>query len=405
MTAALFRDPAFALAPPDLRGAMALLVLVAEGRPEIVVPRGKRAADVVAAAVGLPDGSELLERLVVADLVVLDDELLCLVPLCRETSRRSPHEAKANRVSRWRARHPEKVAAYNEARKLARRNAGVTPATATEGVTPPTDATERRNGGVTVAKRGVTPGETEQHAENTSETAWRNAGVTDGVTRRNVTPSASDEGQDTSPPSSPSSPSPLSPSRALPLSSLSLSLSPPSPLEKKAPETRVREGGSEQLSPEELAQRAADEVLRKLSEAKRTAAASRRAAAARKADVLLEASEPAFALAEFLRTDSMLAEITARPCELARRFLDPQAYPGLDVVAEVKRAAAWLAANPAQSKKNGARFLTNWLSHAQERSRRPPTDRRDPPRGPARISEPWRPKGDLVEMLTGETSR
>ncbi len=50
-----------------------------------------------------------------------------------------------------------------------------------------------------------------------------------------------------------------------------------------------------------------------------------------------------------------------------RRALWRQAYPAVDIDLELLKAAAWLVANPAQRKKNYARFLTNWLSRCQER--------------------------------------
>lgn len=73
---------------------------------------------------------------------------------------------------------------------------------------------------------------------------------------------------------------------------------------------------------------------------------------------------------EILRTDSQLREIVPRPSELAQRLADADAFPALDPLAECKRAAAWLAANPKNRKKDGARFLTAWFGRAQERAPR-----------------------------------
>ena len=47
-----------------------------------------------------------------------------------------------------------------------------------------------------------------------------------------------------------------------------------------------------------------------------------------------------------------------------------RAYPAVDVEAEVLRAAAWVEANPANRKSNYLRFITNWLSRAQDRAPR-----------------------------------
>jgi hypothetical protein len=47
-----------------------------------------------------------------------------------------------------------------------------------------------------------------------------------------------------------------------------------------------------------------------------------------------------------------------------------RAYPALSLDAELARAAAWLIANPKNKKSNYARFLTGWLSRAQDRAPR-----------------------------------
>jgi uncharacterized protein YdaU (DUF1376 family) len=44
------------------------------------------------------------------------------------------------------------------------------------------------------------------------------------------------------------------------------------------------------------------------------------------------------------------------------------AFPAVDVQGELNRAAAWLIANPKNQKSNYARFLTNWLSRAQDKA-------------------------------------
>lgn len=42
------------------------------------------------------------------------------------------------------------------------------------------------------------------------------------------------------------------------------------------------------------------------------------------------------------------------------------AYPALSLDAELAKASAWILANPKNKKSNYARFLTNWLSRAQD---------------------------------------
>lgn len=49
-----------------------------------------------------------------------------------------------------------------------------------------------------------------------------------------------------------------------------------------------------------------------------------------------------------------------------------QAYPAIELDTEIAKAAAWLVANPKNRKSNLARFLTSWLTRAQDRA---------PPRG------------------------
>jgi hypothetical protein len=44
------------------------------------------------------------------------------------------------------------------------------------------------------------------------------------------------------------------------------------------------------------------------------------------------------------------------------------AYPAVDVDGELTKAAVWLIANPKNAKSNYARFLSNWLTRAQDRA-------------------------------------
>jgi hypothetical protein len=44
-----------------------------------------------------------------------------------------------------------------------------------------------------------------------------------------------------------------------------------------------------------------------------------------------------------------------------------EAYPAVDVRAEIYRAAQWMLANPAKRKKNYRKFLTGWFGRSQER--------------------------------------
>lgn len=44
------------------------------------------------------------------------------------------------------------------------------------------------------------------------------------------------------------------------------------------------------------------------------------------------------------------------------------AYPALNIDVELSKASAWLLSNPKNQKSNYAKFLTNWLSRAQDRA-------------------------------------
>jgi hypothetical protein len=45
-----------------------------------------------------------------------------------------------------------------------------------------------------------------------------------------------------------------------------------------------------------------------------------------------------------------------------------EAYPAINVLQELRKAEAWLIANPKNSKSNYERFLNNWLSRAQDKA-------------------------------------
>lgn len=53
------------------------------------------------------------------------------------------------------------------------------------------------------------------------------------------------------------------------------------------------------------------------------------------------------------------------------------AYPGVDILAEVRKAHAWEVANPDKRKVQKARFLAGWLGRQQDRWRPGVTNRYD----------------------------
>ena len=58
-------------------------------------------------------------------------------------------------------------------------------------------------------------------------------------------------------------------------------------------------------------------------------------------------------------------------CDQNARFVE--AFPAIEVGAEILKAALWLMANPANRKSNYLRYLTNWLTRAQDRAPRSTT--------------------------------
>lgn len=64
---------------------------------------------------------------------------------------------------------------------------------------------------------------------------------------------------------------------------------------------------------------------------------------------------------------SVDAKLCTRWAEAYSAWRD--AYPGVDVLAEVAKAHAWEVANPKRRKTNRLRFLDSWMSRAQDRGR------------------------------------
>ena len=77
-----------------------------------------------------------------------------------------------------------------------------------------------------------------------------------------------------------------------------------------------------------------------------------------------------------IQADETLRAITKNPATLARDLC--RVAPGLDVALEIAKAGAWLRADPKRRKSNGARFLTTWLTRAQDGRREGPAT--GPPR-------------------------
>lgn len=72
-------------------------------------------------------------------------------------------------------------------------------------------------------------------------------------------------------------------------------------------------------------------------------------------------------IVEAIASASMLSGIVAKPNTFAEA-VSAADLGGIDVVAEIAKANLWLIANPKHAKKNGARFLNQWISSAAEKA-------------------------------------
>ena len=69
--------------------------------------------------------------------------------------------------------------------------------------------------------------------------------------------------------------------------------------------------------------------------------------------------------------DRVLCPITVNPGDFAARIADPETYPGVDVLAEVRKAAEY-ASGSGKTYTDGRAYLRNWLNRrAQEVARQP----------------------------------
>jgi hypothetical protein len=69
------------------------------------------------------------------------------------------------------------------------------------------------------------------------------------------------------------------------------------------------------------------------------------------------------AVYDAILADPVLARITARPADLATRMVAPGAYPGVNVLSQVLRAAAFVAGGK-RSYRDGRAFLLGWMGRA-----------------------------------------
>jgi len=78
-------------------------------------------------------------------------------------------------------------------------------------------------------------------------------------------------------------------------------------------------------------------------------------------------SHPAFVGLDLYESDEKLKR-SIQKNDLLKTWVN--AFPGISVADEIKKAHAWEKANPTRRKKDRPRFLTNWMSRAQDRAPR-----------------------------------
>lgn len=119
-------------------------------------------------------------------------------------------------------------------------------------------------------------------------------------------------------------------------------------------------------------QRKADEAReRAAAEARRAKRAAKKAAAAAKPDKIPLPGTVARKIYDAIVSDSALAPITANPGDASERWADPATFPGVDVLAQVRRAAEYLSSRPDRYT-DGRAFLRGWLQREADRVARAP---------------------------------
>jgi hypothetical protein len=93
-----------------------------------------------------------------------------------------------------------------------------------------------------------------------------------------------------------------------------------------------------------------------------------RAAATPLPDPVPPAGSPARRLYDAITGDRVLGPITGGPGDLSERLTAEGAYPGVDVLAEVRKAGAWAAGQPAGHWRDGRKAILGWLARAEQRA-------------------------------------
>jgi len=101
--------------------------------------------------------------------------------------------------------------------------------------------------------------------------------------------------------------------------------------------------------------------------------------------------------------DRALAAITANPGDASERWSDPATYPGVDVLAEVRRAGEFAASHPGRYN-DGRAFLRGWLQRkADEIARAPKPAAPRVPDADGYINRPDPPRPpQIIKIMQGE---
>lgn len=142
----------------------------------------------------------------------------------------------------------------------------------------------------------------------------------------------------------------------------------PVPVPSPVPEPEPRELASLATGARERAPASAREGLFEEPPKAPAKPAKARAAATPPPDPVPATGTPARRLYDAITQDRVLGPITRGPGDLAERLAQPDVYPGIDVLAEIKRAGAWAAGQRAGYWSDVRKALLSWLQRTAERA-------------------------------------
>lgn len=150
----------------------------------------------------------------------------------------------------------------------------------------------------------------------------------------------------------------------------------------------------------------AREALPAAAQAVAVAPKAKRQKPAPAADRVTEPGTLAGHIYDAIVNDPVLQPITGNPGDLALRFADPAAYPGIDVLAEVLKAGTWVAGQRPGHWKDGRKALLGWLDRASARLGPQPAAAPARPMRIVRNEGPVRlPRDQLFDPATARAAR